>query len=59
MKNKDNYELHSRMDSIEKAYPDPGPEIWPKGARVIKTWCPDDADEMLAMCGITPEGTPV
>lgn len=46
---KDNYELHSRMDQIDDAFPDPGPEVWPKAARVIQEHCPDDAAEMLAM----------
>lgn len=57
-KPKDTYELHSRMDAIEKAYPDPGPEVWPKAMRVIQALCPDDWDEMMMLCGITPEGTP-
>lgn len=56
MGKKDNYELISRMDQIDEAYPDPGPEIWPKAAAVIKAWCPDDWAEIMAWCGITQDG---
>lgn len=54
MKKTDTYELHSRMDLIDNAYPDPGPEVWPKAARVIEEYCPNDAAEILSMV-IDPE----
>lgn len=53
---KDNYELITRMDQIDEAYPDPGPQIWPQGAAVIKSWCPDDWMDIFQTCGITQEG---
>lgn len=55
---KDNYELHSRMDQIDAAYPEPAPEVWPMAAKFIKRRCPDDWDDLFAVCGITKEGTP-
>lgn len=49
VKKGDTYELHSRMDAIDNAFPDPGPEVWPMAAKFIKRVCPDDWDEILAM----------
>jgi hypothetical protein len=53
------YDLVDRAEQIYKAFVDPEPEVYPKAARVIQKLCPEDAADLLEMCGLTPEGIPV